>query len=846
MDKILSKKTISFSFLFFVFSLFFTHSAFAANYYVDATLGVDTALGTSSDAPWQTISKVNGITFVAGDNIYFKRGETWNDKLIIPSSGTAGNPITFGAYGIGADPIIDAQDIRTEAIYNNGKDYITIDHIHVKNGTDKNLENAGITDHVTISNVTSTGGVNGIWVTAGDGVLVDTCVINQGSQRGLVFYYSGTTYVTNSTIQNCIFNGIAGKTYTQATHFNGSVNLSFLNNEIYDWSLANASDYLYYFLNVNGLTIEDTVAGSTGHGNDGYNYYFNGCSNVVISDSSSYDSKDNLTFNFMNTTATLNNVVSDGGIFSAKGTSVLTINNSTFANNETSSGFNSVDSAAVVINNGIAYGNYEDGFSVNGTSVVTCNKCLAYNNGNTNSSTAGDGFTSHDTATFNVLNSVAYKNFKSGAAMAVGSSGTVYNNTFYDNYEKGPGDSGNWNGNIGIGFSSTGTWNVKNNITKNHEDEMLIHELAVAGGIQISSDYNIFDNSREANAFRYNAVDYNFADYKVASSGLESHSKNQDPLFTNTSTNNFALLYNSPAIDAGTDVSLTTDYLGNPMYGTPDIGAYEYQPPHNLTNNDTINIGAGARIYGDGKFRDLGTTSGSVASLKITPQSGTFTSYNATDTRPAWLDITNITTWTTSHKTWTESNALAGLTNTVHTVGDLEPNQYYYVKVDNITGQNITGANCNDGLCMSNAEGKIVFTYTGTYSTHIFDVSKMVDSGSHSGTYKEFREKFIQEQQTKIQPEIITTPSTPTSTPSFSSSNSTRTLKYKMTGNDVKGLQSYLNTHGYPVSLSGSGSLNHETTYFGLLTKKAVINFQKSNNLTPDGIVGPLTRGKMK
>jgi hypothetical protein len=35
----------------------------------------------------------------------------------------------------------------------------------------------------------------------------------------------------------------------------------------------------------------------------------------------------------------------------------------------------------------------------------------------------------------------------------------------------------------------------------------------------------------------------------------------------------------SPAINAGTPVGLTTDILGNPIVGNPDIGAYEYENP---------------------------------------------------------------------------------------------------------------------------------------------------------------------------------------------------------------------------------------------------------------------------
>ena len=76
--------------------------------------------------------------------------------------------------------------------------------------------------------------------------------------------------------------------------------------------------------------------------------------------------------------------------------------------------------------------------------------------------------------------------------------------------------------------------------------------------------------------------------------------------------------------------------------------------------------------------------------------------------------------------------------------------------------------------------------------------------------------------------------------------NTDRVLKYGMTGQDVKQLQIYLNNHNYPISLSGIGSLNNETTYFGIKTKQAVIKFQLANGLIGDGIVGKITRGLLK
>ena len=83
----------------------------SATYYVDATNGNDSNNGTSKSTPWKTISKVNSSRFNPGDQILFKRGETWREQLIVPSSGSPGSPITFGAYGSGSLPIITGADI---------------------------------------------------------------------------------------------------------------------------------------------------------------------------------------------------------------------------------------------------------------------------------------------------------------------------------------------------------------------------------------------------------------------------------------------------------------------------------------------------------------------------------------------------------------------------------------------------------------------------------------------------------------------------------------------------------------------------------------------------------------
>jgi len=88
-----------------------TFSAFATTYYVDATGGQDANNGISITTPWRTITKINASSFQPEDQILFKRGEEWREQLNIPSSGTNGHPITFGAYGSGTDPIISGANV---------------------------------------------------------------------------------------------------------------------------------------------------------------------------------------------------------------------------------------------------------------------------------------------------------------------------------------------------------------------------------------------------------------------------------------------------------------------------------------------------------------------------------------------------------------------------------------------------------------------------------------------------------------------------------------------------------------------------------------------------------------
>jgi peptidoglycan hydrolase-like protein with peptidoglycan-binding domain len=80
----------------------------------------------------------------------------------------------------------------------------------------------------------------------------------------------------------------------------------------------------------------------------------------------------------------------------------------------------------------------------------------------------------------------------------------------------------------------------------------------------------------------------------------------------------------------------------------------------------------------------------------------------------------------------------------------------------------------------------------------------------------------------------------------LSSSSFTRNLKLGMKGLDVKLLQQFLNTHGFPVSKKGVGSKGKETTKFGPATRSALIKYQKAKKITPaSGYFGARTRSAL-
>jgi hypothetical protein len=112
-----------------------TQSSRVSGAFYVATNGNDANPGTESQ-PWRTIQKASN-TLTAGQTVYVQSG-TYNERVNIQNSGSAGNYITFSAYP-GQTPIIDGTGISMGSpadgglIQINGKSYIKIIGFRIQN-----------------------------------------------------------------------------------------------------------------------------------------------------------------------------------------------------------------------------------------------------------------------------------------------------------------------------------------------------------------------------------------------------------------------------------------------------------------------------------------------------------------------------------------------------------------------------------------------------------------------------------------------------------------------------------------------------------------------------------------
>jgi hypothetical protein len=127
--------------------------AAGTTYYVDSASGSDSNSGTSTTAAWQTLSKVNSVTFQPGDQILFKSGGSWTGQLHPLGSGDSTAQITIDKYGTGNNPLIAGGGVYA-AVYLDGQEYWTINNLEITNTAADRAVRSGIAVHAKATGIT--------------------------------------------------------------------------------------------------------------------------------------------------------------------------------------------------------------------------------------------------------------------------------------------------------------------------------------------------------------------------------------------------------------------------------------------------------------------------------------------------------------------------------------------------------------------------------------------------------------------------------------------------------------------------------------------------------------------
>jgi parallel beta-helix repeat protein len=185
------------------------------SYYIDSVAGNDTSDGTSSSTPWRTLAKINSARFSAGEHIFFKSGDIWRETLLPSSSGEAGNPIVFDAYGTGPAPILSGADLLPQSAWTLCSDcqsniwranVSTQPNIVLFNGTSGN-QKTSLSSLASAGDWYSVSDVLYVWSSLNPGSYYLRPGVEAGS-RSIVANLSALAYVTVQNLELTGANGI--------------------------------------------------------------------------------------------------------------------------------------------------------------------------------------------------------------------------------------------------------------------------------------------------------------------------------------------------------------------------------------------------------------------------------------------------------------------------------------------------------------------------------------------------------------------------------------------------------------------------------------------------------------
>lgn len=236
-------------------------TAGGTSYYVDSVSGSDENSGTSADSAWRSLNKVNATTFMPGDKILFKAGDSWDGQLYPKGSGSEGAPIVIDKYGSSSNlPAINGDGVQrpyhqTGAVYLCNQQYWEINNLEVTNDDDFNTDEVATTydwngnpsnirDGILIVLDTDkiADGQSGVM----NHIYVRNCYVhdvdsvdewpnqykNASFSGGIMFYVIGSlkanmtfndVKIQNNTITKCDMLAIANFNYTTSTDFQDEI-----------------------------------------------------------------------------------------------------------------------------------------------------------------------------------------------------------------------------------------------------------------------------------------------------------------------------------------------------------------------------------------------------------------------------------------------------------------------------------------------------------------------------------------------------------------------------------------------------------------------------------------------
>ncbi|HRZ30429.1 MAG TPA: right-handed parallel beta-helix repeat-containing protein, partial [Candidatus Paceibacterota bacterium] len=621
--------------LFFLFS--FPAVASATTYYVDSSI-TDTNVGsatpdfttynpttfatdTGSASVYKTIADINTFSSLQpGDQVLFRKGQTWLEQLIVPASGTDGHQITFSSYGEGVNPKLIGSDVFDVSGYTLSLGQTNTYEAVMATTPGWVWENTfPLAQKTSVATVEATAGT-WWWDSVSQKLYIHSYDSSNISTNGKIYEKSGRDHNIDTNAKDyIIIDGI------DCVRTGGS--------DLTAGGIKVTGDYTI----VRNLTTE-------GHRRHAAGFAY-GASNGLF---------ENMTIKDSYVTAAL-------ALYDL-GTTANTIRNC----DTSSPTFRTTYAISVVIHGQASENIIEDNDIHDGHYLI-----VLYDDGTDNNIIRRNHFYGASSVGVYTLGStdntqIYYNLFENGSNTSgpikvdTGAINTkIYNNTFY-------GGGGSVLA-IYVVADGTGTKIFNNIISSN--------KIITVGASSISNteiDYNIHRITGTGVLYQWNGLNYStYSTWRTASS-QDQNSFNADPLFISSS--DFQLQYPlSPALNSGTNVGLTTDYLGNSLYGLPDIGAYEYQPPFTFAVHSVPTTGS-LRLYSDGKYRmTTASSSDALADFTVTPTDG----YLATTTQ--YLDLT-LTTWETTgdqNKAWiatsTTGDFLTLATSTTYTLGDLLP-----------------------------------------------------------------------------------------------------------------------------------------------------------------------------